>query len=121
MLPASRAAHRRKSALAKSRFHASLAQPMAALSDTFGRPVRDLRISVTDRCNFRCPYCMPKESFGPEHPFLAAGNLMTHDELVRIAGVFVGLGVEKIRLTGGEPLLRADLPAIIRSIKGNPG
>ncbi len=92
-----------------------------AVRDTLGRPIRDLRISVTDRCNFRCPYCMPKESFGPDHPFLAAGHLMTQEELVRIAGVFVGLGVEKIRLTGGEPLLRTDLPAIIRSIKALPG
>jgi cyclic pyranopterin phosphate synthase len=94
---------------------------MAAARDTFGRPIRDLRISVTDRCNFRCPYCMPKEAFGPDHPFLAAGRLMTRDELVRIARAFVGLGVEKIRLTGGEPLLRGDLPAIIHAIKRDLG
>jgi cyclic pyranopterin phosphate synthase len=92
-----------------------------AVRDTLGRPIRDLRISVTDRCNFRCPYCMPQESFGPQHPFLAAGNLMTQEELARIAGVLVSLGAEKIRLTGGEPLLRPDLPAIIRSVKGCPG
>ncbi|HXQ80977.1 MAG TPA: GTP 3',8-cyclase MoaA [Opitutaceae bacterium] len=94
---------------------------MAATRDTFGRPIRDLRISVTDRCNFRCPYCMPKEAFGPDHPFLGAGRLMTRDELVRIIRAFVGLGVEKIRLTGGEPLLRSDLPAIIRAIKRDLG
>ncbi len=94
---------------------------MAAARDTLGRPVRDLRISVTDRCNFRCPYCMPKEAFGPDHPFLAAGRLMTREELVRIARAFVGLGVGKIRLTGGEPLLRADLPGIILEIKRDLG
>src|ERR1017187_6940176 len=94
---------------------------MAALPDTLGRPIRDLRISVADRCNFRCAYCMPKDAFGPDHPFLAAGRLMTHGELVRIVGVFVGLGVEKVRLTGGEPLLRSDLPAIIRAIKRDLG
>ena len=90
---------------------------MAAARDRFGRQIHDLRISVTDRCNFRCPYCMPKEAFGPDHPFLADGRLMTHDELARIVRAFLALGVEKIRLTGGEPLLRADLPSIIRTIK----
>jgi GTP 3',8-cyclase len=94
---------------------------MAAARDTFGRPIRDLRISVTDRCNFRCPYCMPKEAFGPDHPFLGAGKLMTREELVRITRAFVGLGVEKVRLTGGEPLLRSDLPAIILAIKRDLG
>jgi cyclic pyranopterin phosphate synthase len=90
---------------------------MAAPSDTLGRPIRDLRVSVTDRCNFRCPYCMPKEAFGPDHPFLAKGLLMTRPEITRIVRAFVSLGVEKVRLTGGEPLLRSDLPAIIRDIK----
>jgi len=94
---------------------------MAAVRDTFGRPIRDLRISVTDRCNFRCPYCMPREAFGPDHPFLGAARLMTGEELVRIVGAFVGLGVKKVRLTGGEPLLRSDLPAIIRAIKRDAG
>jgi cyclic pyranopterin phosphate synthase len=94
---------------------------MAAALDTFGRPIRDLRVSVTDRCNFRCPYCMPKEAFGPGHAFLAADRLMTQAELVRIVRVFTGLGVRKIRLTGGEPLLRVDLPEIIRAIKSDPG
>jgi len=90
---------------------------MAAPRDTLGRPIRDLRISVTDRCNFRCPYCMPKEAFGPGHAFLAEGRLMTAGELVRLVRAFAGLGVEKVRLTGGEPLLRSDLPALIAAIK----
>jgi cyclic pyranopterin phosphate synthase len=94
---------------------------MAAVRDTLGRPIRDLRVSVTDRCNFRCPYCMPREVFGPDHRFLADSRLMTRGELARIVGVFVGAGVEKVRLTGGEPLLRADLPAIIREIKHGIG
>jgi cyclic pyranopterin phosphate synthase len=94
---------------------------MAAARDTFGRQIHDLRISVTDRCNFRCPYCMPKESFGPDHPFLSDKRLMTHDEMTRIVRAFLSLGVEKIRLTGGEPLLRADLPDIIRTIKRGLG
>jgi cyclic pyranopterin phosphate synthase len=94
---------------------------MAAVRDTLGRPIRDLRISVTDRCNFRCPYCMPKDAFGPDHPFLAENRLMTRGALAAIVRAFVGVGVEKIRLTGGEPLLRADLPEIIQSIKGGLG
>jgi cyclic pyranopterin phosphate synthase len=95
--------------------------PMAAPRDTLGRRIHDLRVSVTDRCNFRCPYCMPKEAFGPDHPFLAGALLMTRQELVRIVGAFVALGVEKVRLTGGEPLLRSDLPAIIHEIKNGLG
>jgi cyclic pyranopterin phosphate synthase len=85
--------------------------------DTFDRPLHDLRISVTDRCNFRCPYCMPKEVFGPGYAFLRDPQLMSAAELIRIARAFVALGVEKIRLTGGEPLLRPDLPELIRAIK----
>jgi GTP 3',8-cyclase len=95
--------------------------PMAAPSDTLGRPIRDLRISVTDRCNFRCPYCMPKEAFGPDHPFLASALLMTRQELARIVRTFKALGVEKVRLTGGEPLLRSDLPEIVRAVKHDVG
>jgi cyclic pyranopterin phosphate synthase len=94
---------------------------MVATRDTLGRPIRDLRISVTDRCNFRCPYCMPKEAFGPDHPFMADSRLMSLGELSRIVRAFAGLGVEKVRLTGGEPLLRPDLPGIIRAIKGDLG
>jgi GTP 3',8-cyclase len=89
--------------------------------DTFNRPLRDLRISVTDRCNFRCPYCMPREIFGPGYPFLRDPQLMTLDELTRIARAFTALGVEKIRLTGGEPLLRPDVPDLIRALKGDLG
>ncbi len=85
--------------------------------DTFQRPLRDLRISVTDRCNFRCPYCMPREVFGPGYAFLRDPQLMTLEELVRITRTFLRLGVEKIRLTGGEPLLRADLVELIRILK----
>src|SRR5271157_6204796 len=94
---------------------------MAAPHDTLGRPIRDLRVSVTDRCNFRCPYCMPKGAFGPDHAFLPPERLMTQGELLRIVGAFVGLGVDKVRLTGGEPLLRPELPAIIRSVKAGLG
>jgi cyclic pyranopterin phosphate synthase len=85
--------------------------------DQFHRSLRDLRISVTDRCNFRCPYCMPKEVFGPGYPFLHDPQLMTLPEIGRIARAFVALGVRKIRLTGGEPLLRQDLPDLIRILK----
>jgi GTP 3',8-cyclase len=94
---------------------------MVPVRDTLGRPVRDLRISVTDRCNFRCPYCMPREAFGPGHPFLEDSRLMKAEELVRIVRAFVGLGVEKVRLTGGEPLLRSDLPSIIQHLKADVG
>jgi len=81
--------------------------------DTFGRPLRDLRISVTDRCNFRCVYCMPREVFGSDYRFLDRKELLTFEEIARVAGVFVGLGVKKIRLTGGEPLVRRDLERLI--------
>jgi len=83
------------------------------LRDTFGRPLRDLRISVTDRCNFRCVYCMPKDVFGREYRFLDRKELLTFEEIARVAGVFVGLGVEKLRITGGEPLVRRDLERLI--------
>ena len=82
-------------------------------ADTLGRPLRDLRISVTDRCNFRCVYCMPKEVFGHEYRFLDRRELLTFEELERLARVFVAAGVEKIRITGGEPLLRRDLERLI--------
>ena len=83
------------------------------LTDTFGRPLRDLRISVTDRCNFRCVYCMPKEVFGRDHRFLPRRELLTFEEIERAASVFVALGVHKLRITGGEPLLRRDLEILI--------
>jgi cyclic pyranopterin phosphate synthase len=94
---------------------------MVPPTDQFNRPLRDLRISVTDRCNFRCPYCMPKEVFGAGYPFLRDPQLMTLPELTRIARAFRALGVEKVRLTGGEPLLRTDVPDLIRSLKSEVG
>jgi GTP 3',8-cyclase len=81
--------------------------------DTLGRPLRDLRISVTDRCNFRCTYCMPKEIFGADYAFLPRSEVLTFEEIERIARVFVGLGAEKLRLTGGEPLVRRDLAVLV--------
>jgi GTP 3',8-cyclase len=81
--------------------------------DTLGRPLRDLRISVTDRCNFRCVYCMPKEVFGRDYRFLDRRELLTFEEIERLARAFVRLGVRKIRLTGGEPLLRRDLERLV--------
>jgi GTP 3',8-cyclase len=83
------------------------------LIDTLGRPVRDLRVSVTDRCNFRCIYCMPKEVFGRDYPFLPRVELLTFEEIERVTRAFVGLGVEKIRITGGEPLVRRDLETLV--------
>jgi cyclic pyranopterin phosphate synthase len=83
------------------------------ITDTFGRPLRDLRISVTDRCNFRCVYCMPKEVFGREYRFLDRKELLSFEEIARVAGAFVGLGVQKLRITGGEPLVRRDLERLI--------
>jgi cyclic pyranopterin phosphate synthase len=86
--------------------------------DTLARPLRDLRISVTDRCNFRCVYCMPKEVFGHEYRFLPRRELLTFEEIERVSRVFVGLGVEKLRITGGEPLLRRDLEVLIGRLAG---
>jgi GTP 3',8-cyclase len=86
------------------------------LADTRGRPLRDLRISVTDRCNFRCTYCMPREVFGHDYPFLPHDAILTFEEIARAARIFTGLGVKKIRLTGGEPLLRKDLPRLVEML-----
>jgi cyclic pyranopterin phosphate synthase len=86
--------------------------------DRLGRPVRDLRISVTDRCNFRCTYCMPKEVFGRDYAFLPRDQVLSFEEIVRAARVFVSLGVEKLRITGGEPLVRRDLPELIAMLAG---
>jgi len=86
---------------------------VGALADKLGRPLRDLRISVTDRCNFRCTYCMPKEVFDSDYRFLRHSDLLTFEEIARLAAAFVRHGVEKIRLTGGEPLLRKDLHKLI--------
>ena len=84
--------------------------------DTFGRPLRDLRISVTDRCNFRCTYCMPKEVYGRDHRFLERRELLTFEEIARVARVFVSLGTRKIRITGGEPLVRRDLERLVEQL-----
>jgi len=83
------------------------------VTDTLGRPLRDLRISVTDRCNFRCVYCMPRDVFGRDYRFLPRRELLTFEEIERVAKIFVGLGVRKLRLTGGEPLLRRDLEDLV--------
>ncbi|MDE1989542.1 MAG: GTP 3',8-cyclase MoaA [Betaproteobacteria bacterium] len=91
------------------------------LTDTLGRPLRDLRISVTDRCNFRCTYCMPREIFGPDHAFLPRPELLSFEEVSRLARLFHGLGVNKIRLTGGEPLLRKQIESLIGQLAGIPG
>jgi cyclic pyranopterin phosphate synthase len=86
---------------------------MGQVLDAFGRPLRDLRISVTDRCNFRCTYCMPKEVFGHDYRFLDRRELLSFEEITRVARVAVDLGVEKLRLTGGEPLIRRDLERLV--------
>lgn len=98
--------------------------PLKALPaprDTLARPVRDLRISVMDRCNFRCPYCMPRETYNEKYRFLGSHERLSFDEIVRLARLFVQLGVRKLRLTGGEPLLRANLPDLIGDLTAIPG
>jgi len=96
------------------------------LHDRLARPLRDLRISVTDRCNFRCPYCMPRATFGTQHRFLPHRALLSFEEISRVAQACLSLGVRKLRLTGGEPLLRKDLPKLItqladlRTLDGTP-
>jgi len=84
--------------------------------DKLQRPLKDLRISVTDRCNFRCRYCMPEEIFGPDYSFLSNDKILSFDEIERITRIFVSLGVRKLRITGGEPLLRKDLPELIQRL-----
>jgi GTP 3',8-cyclase len=90
-------------------------------NDSLGRTLRDLRISVTDRCNFRCVYCMPKELFGRDFQFLARAELLTFEEITRLARLFVALGVEKLRLTGGEPLVRRDLERLVTRLAAIDG
>ena len=89
--------------------------------DTLNRPLRDLRISVTDRCNFRCTYCMPREVFDRAYQFMPKEQLLSFEEIKRVAEIFIGLGVEKIRLTGGEPLMRRDLESLIEMLASIPG
>jgi GTP 3',8-cyclase len=91
-----------------------------SLKDTLNRPLRDLRISVTDRCNFRCVYCMPREMFGADHQFLHRDQILTFEEITRLARIFVSHGVEKIRLTGGEPLVRKDFPQLLSMLSTIP-
>ncbi|HEV8250959.1 MAG TPA: GTP 3',8-cyclase MoaA [Gaiellaceae bacterium] len=88
------------------------------ITDRLGRPVRDLRISVTDRCNFRCVYCMPKEVYGRDYAFLPRAELLTFEEIERVARVFAELGVRKLRITGGEPLVRRDLERLVAKLAG---
>ena len=105
---------------------ATLAAPTGLLLDRLKRPLHDLRISVTDRCNFRCSYCMPKEVFDKQYGFLPQSSLLSFEEIARLAGLFVAHGVRKIRLTGGEPLLRRDLERLVamlaklRTVEGEP-
>ncbi len=90
------------------------------LTDQYRRPIQDLRISVTDRCNFRCSYCMPKEIFGTDCAFMHKDELLSFEEIMRLVSLFASQGVSKIRLTGGEPLLRNDLPVLVAAIKQIP-
>ncbi len=105
---------------------ATLAAPTGQVLDRLQRPLHDLRISVTDRCNFRCSYCMPKEIFDKQYGFLPQSSLLSFEEITRLAGLFVAHGVRKIRLTGGEPLLRRDLERLVamladlRTVEGEP-
>jgi len=105
---------------------ATLEAPSGSLQDQFARPLHDLRISITDRCNFRCVYCMPKEVFDKDYQYLPHNALLTFEEITRIARLFVEHGVEKIRLTGGEPLLRKNVEKLIemlaelRTVHGKP-
>nr|MBA2263790.1 radical SAM protein [Chloroflexota bacterium] len=97
-----------------------MTSPLTAL-DTLGRPMRDLRVSVTDRCNFRCGYCMPKEVFGPDHAFMARTEILDFEEIERVVRASVALGVRKVRLTGGEPLVRRNLENLVRMLVGIRG
>jgi len=91
------------------------------ITDRLNRPLRDLRISVTDRCNFRCIYCMPKEVFGSDYQFLERSEILTFEEITRLARIFLPHGVQKIRLTGGEPLVRKDLHLLVKMLSDIPG
>lgn len=96
-------------------------QAGSPLLDRLGRPLHDLRISVTDRCNFRCTYCMPRDKFGRDHPFLKHDDILRYEEIARLARIFSGLGIRKIRLTGGEPLMRKHLHRLIGMLADIPG
>src|SRR5476651_442951 len=94
---------------------------MDPLLDTFGRPLETLRVSITDRCNFRCVYCMPKEVFGRDHVFLERKQLLSFEEIERVVRVFTQLGVRTVRITGGEPLLRRDVEELVGLLGAIPG
>ena len=97
-----------------------MTSPLTVL-DTLGRPMRDLRVSVTDRCNFRCGYCMPKEVFGADHPFLPRAEVLSFEEIERVVSASVALGVRKVRLTGGEPLVRRNLELLVAMLAAIEG
>jgi cyclic pyranopterin phosphate synthase len=99
----------------------TVAQLDRSPQDRLGRPLRDLRISVMDRCNFRCPYCMPRERFHEHYAFLKTTERLSFEEIVRLTRLFVPLGVKKLRITGGEPLLRVNLPDLIADLMVIPG
>jgi cyclic pyranopterin phosphate synthase len=99
---------------------ATLEAPAGRVVDALARPLHDLRISVTDRCNFRCVYCMPKEVFDKDYAYLPHASLLSFEEIARVAGLFVAHGVEKLRLTGGEPLLRKDLERLVAMLRALP-
>ncbi len=98
-----------------------MGEMIQTLKDQLKRPMRDIRISVTDQCNFRCAYCMPAELFGPDFPFLQEKELLSFEEIVRITKILATFGVEKVRLTGGEPLLRKDLPILVEQLNAIEG
>ncbi len=95
--------------------------PLPLLSDRLARPLRDLRISVTDRCNFRCPYCMPEDVYGERYSFLRRADILSFEEIVRLARLFVEQGATKLRITGGEPLVRHQLPVLVGQLAALPG
>ena len=96
-------------------------EPTSGVGDRLGRPLRDLRVSVTDRCNFRCPYCMPKEIFGRDHAFVPRAEILSFEEITRVVGAAATLGVAKVRLTGGEPLVRRDLERLVAMLAAVEG
>src|SRR5947199_5162436 len=93
---------------------------MEPLLDRLGRPLETLRLSITDRCNFRCVYCMPKEAFGRDHAFLERRELLSFEELERVVRIFASLGIRTVRLTGGEPLVRRDVERLVELLAAIP-
>src|SRR5215813_7952206 len=92
-------------------------RPMQPLIDSYGRRIKSMRISITDKCNFRCTYCMPAEGL----PWLKKAEILSYEEIARIARVAISIGIEQIRLTGGEPLVRRDLPELVAQLHATPG